>query len=376
MRIDDLPTPALLLDLDILTRNIERMAAKAAKLGVRLRPHIKTHKCIEIARRQQAAGATGITVSTLAEAAAFSAGGFSDITYAVPLEPGKIVPALALAGELDLGLTVDDLGIAAALGAAASQRKLSVAVWVKVDAGYHRTGVDAAGAEVVELVRFLASAGAALHFAGLLTHAGHAYQAKSPTEIKFIIGEEQRIMGTLVDRLTAAGLKVPAVSIGSTPSLALTQTVSGVDEIRPGNYVFYDRTQLLLGSCTLPDCAVTVLASVVSSQPHLDHAVMDAGALALSHDPGPVHLDPEPNRGVVLTTGDNRALHPSLRVVSVSQEHGIIRGPKPGDVSSLQPGDRLMILPNHSCLTAPLFDNYYIVQSGQVVDQWPVIRTR
>ncbi len=376
MRLDDLPTPALLLDLDILTRNILRMADKATSLGVRLRPHIKTHKCIEIARLQQTAGAVGITVSTLAEAAAFGAGGFKDITYAVPLEPGKILPALALAGELDLGLTVDDLGTAAALGAATTQQKQSVAVWVKVDAGYHRTGVDPAGAEVLELVRFLASTGPVLRFAGLLSHAGHAYQAESPTEIKFIIGEEQRILGTLVDRLGAAGLTVPAVSIGSTPSLALTQTVSGVDEIRPGNYVFYDRTQLLLGSCTLRDCAVTVLASVVSCPSHLDHAVVDAGALALSHDPGPVHLAPEANRGVVLTNGENRALHPSFRVASVSQEHGIIRGRKAGDVSSLQPGDRLTILPNHSCLTAPLFDTYYIVQAGQVVDQWPVIRTR
>ena len=374
MHVNDIPTPAMLIDIDVLTANIVAMAAKAKKLGVRLRPHIKTHKSVHIARLQREHGAIGITVSTLAEAEAFAAAGFDDITYAVPLEPGKVARALALAETITLALTVDSLDAADYLQERSAAKGLNVPVWLKVDAGYHRTGVDPNSTAAVALAKFLSDA-AGLHFAGLLTHAGHAYQAKSTTEIRLIVGEEQRIMGAFAERLAKQGITVPAVSVGSTPALAFTSELRGIDEIRPGNYVFHDRTQLLLGSCELHNCAARIATSVISVQPGIGHAVIDAGALALSHDPGPTHLGIPPSRGALFDLG-GRQLDPSLMVDSVSQEHGIIRGKRPGDVEPLKIGDRLEILPNHSCLAAPLYDTYYVVRGDEVVDQWPIMRRR
>ena len=374
MHVNDIPTPAMLIDLDVLTANIIAMADKAKKLGVRLRPHIKTHKCFNIARLQMEHGAAGITVSTLAEAEAFAAEGFSDITYAFVLEPGKTARAVELGKSITLGLVLDDLGAARYLQEAAHAAGLNMPAWLKVDAGYHRTGVDPRSGEAVELAKFL-SAAPGLQFAGLLTHAGHAYSSKSTTEIRFIVGEEQRIMGVFAERLAKQGITVPAVSIGSTPSIAFTTGLQGIDEIRPGNYVFHDRTQLLLGSCELGNCAARILTSVISVQPGAGHAVIDAGALALSHDPGPTHLGLPASRGALFDLG-GKQLDRSLMVDTVSQEHGFVRGQNPADVELLKMGERLEILPNHSCLAAPLFDTYYIVRGDDVVDQWPVMRRR
>ena len=374
MHVNDIPTPAMLIDLDILTANIEAMSRKANQLGVRLRPHIKTHKCFHIARMQMEHGAAGITVSTLAEAEAFAAEGFSDITYAVVLEPGKTARAVELAQSITLSLTLDNLDAAQYLQEAAHAAGLNIPVWLKVDAGYHRTGIDPRSAEAVDLAKFLQAA-AGLDFAGLLSHAGHAYYAKSTTEIRFIVGDEQRVMGAFGERLAKQGIPVPAVSIGSTPSLAFTTELHGIHEIRPGNYVFHDRTQLLLGSCQLPDCAARILTSIISMQPGAGHAVIDAGALALSHDPGPTHLGVPPSRGAIFDLGGQQ-LDPSLMVDAVSQEHGFVRGQSPADVEPLKIGERLEVLPNHSCLAAPLFDTYYIVRGDDVIEQWPVMRRR
>ena len=411
----DLLTPALLLDRAVLERNLAAMAAKARSLGVRLRPHIKTHKCLEIAWLQRAAGAEGITVATLAEARSFADSGFDDITHAFPLDQGKIGPALKLARELalrrssgqalrqssgqalrrspgqalrqssgqalrqssgqGLRLTLDDLAVAQALEQAAADRDQEVHVWLKVDCGYHRAGMDPDSVAAFELVRYLHNA-PHLTFDGLLTHAGHGYKAASRQEMRAIAAQERDVMTEFATRLRAANLAVPTVSIGSTPTLSVEQDLPGIDEIRPGNYVFYDRTQAALGSCQLTDCAVTVLTTVVSHQPGRHQVVVDAGALALSHDPGPVHLDEQPVKGVVLTDAAHLTVHPTLRVVALSQEHGIIQGAGATDLEGLEVGTQLRILPNHACLTAALFDEYKVVQGGQVVDRWKIQRQR
>lgn len=387
----DLLTPALLLDRAVLERNLAAMAAKARSLGVRLRPHIKTHKCLEIAWLQRAGGAEGITVATLAEARSFADSGFDDITHAFPLDQGKIGPALKLARELALRqssgqalrqssgqalrLTLDDLAVAQALEQAAADRDQEVHVWLKVDCGYHRAGMDPDSVAAFELVRYLHNA-PHLIFDGLLTHAGHGYKAASRQEMRAIAAQERDVMTEFAARLRAANLAVPTVSIGSTPTLSVEQDLPGIDEIRPGNYVFYDRTQAALGSCQLTDCAVTVLTTVVSHQPGRHQVVVDAGALALSHDPGPVHLDEQPVKGVVLTDAAHLTVHPTLRVVALSQEHGIIQGAGATDLEGLDVGTQLRILPNHACLTAALFDEYKVVQGGQVVDRWKIQRQR
>jgi len=375
MNIYDLPTPVLLLDLDILQRNLDTIAGKARFLGVALRPHIKTHKCLEIARIQQELGARGITVSTLAEAEIFANASFNDITYAFPLDSGKITQTLNLAEKATLRLTVDDPATAETLETAAADRDQSVPVWLKVDCGYHRAGVDPTSDYALQLARFLYEA-SHLRFNGLLTHAGHAYKVTSREELLNIANQERDVTVAFAERLRTKGIAVPAVSVGSTPTMSVVEHLEGVQEMRPGNYVFHDRTQVALGSCAIADCAVTVLTAVVSHQPGSSHVVIDAGALALSHDPGPVQLDSAPGKGAVVVETNPLAVHPSLRVVSISQEHGIIQGTGPEDLAGLEVGSRMRILPNHACLTVALFDEYAVVKGEEVVYHWKIRRDR
>lgn len=363
MRIADLPTPALLLDLDRLEANLARMAERAAALGVALRPHIKTHKCVEIGERQRALGARGITVSTLHEARVFAEHGFDDMTWAFPAIPSRLEEARAIAGRTALGLVVDGPEVVDALERLAHP----FAVWLKVDCGYHRAGVDPGSDRAVELARRLHGS-PALRFAGLLTHSGDAYHAYAPDARAEAAERERRVMVDVAARLRAAGIPVPCVSVGSTPAVTAARRLDGVNEVRPGNYAFYDYTQSVLGSCAVRDCAVTVLAGVVSSQPGATHSVIDAGALALSKDTGPEH-GPHATMGELFADYARGTLDPERRVVSLSQEHGIVN-------ARLPVGERLRILPNHSCLTVACFDEYYVVREEVVIDRWKIWRGR
>jgi D-serine deaminase-like pyridoxal phosphate-dependent protein len=361
--ITQLPTPALLLDLDVLEANLRRMADHVGALGVALRPHVKTHKCVEVARLQRDGGARGITVSTLAEAQVFARHGFDDITWAMPVSLARLDEACELATQLRLRLVVDSREAIDAL----DRREHPFHVWLKVDSGYHRCGVDPHSAEAVELAHRLAHA-QRLAFDGLLTHSGHAYQGRSRDEITAVAEEERRLMVELADRLRADGIPVEGVSVGSTPAMAVVERLDGVTEARPGNYAFYDYSQVVLGSCSLHDCALTVLASVISSQPGSNHAVVDAGALALSKDTGPADA-PRPTMGEIFKDYTARTLRPDARVVTVTQEHGIVTAPLPV-------GTAVRILPNHSCLTAACFDEYHVVRGDEVVDRWHIWRAR
>lgn len=363
MQLDDLPTPALLLDLGRLEGNIARMAARTQALGVRLRPHVKTHKCLEIAERQRAAGAVGITVSTVYEARTFAEHGFDDITWAFPLVPSRLPEAVQLSAHCRLGLVVDSPEAVAALRT--SGRPLDA--WLKVDCGYHRAGVDPADPASVGLARDLHDT-PAIRFRGILSHSGHAYHGHTRHEIEAAANEERELMTTFAAKLRAADVPVPDVSVGSTPAMAVVRDLTGVTEVRSGNYVFYDYTQLALGSCGPGDCAVTVLATVVSGRRGASFSVIDAGALALSKDRGPEHLDRHTMGELVADYATGR-LDPARRVVSVSQEHGVVNAP-------LAVGSRVRILPNHSCLTAAQFDTYQVVRDDEVVDCWKIWRGR
>jgi len=270
---------------------------------------------------------------------------------------------------------VDDLTTAEALETAAAGRDQAIPVWLKVDCGYHRAGVDPASDYAVQLARFLHKI-PHLVFNGLLTHAGHAYKVTSREELLNIADQERDVTVAFAERLRTEGIAVPAVSVGSTPTMSVVQHLEGVQEMRPGNYVFHDRTQVALGSCDIADCAVTVLTAVVSRQPGSSHVVVDAGALALSHDPGPVQLDSVPGMGAVVVETNPLAIHPSLLVVSISQEHGIIQGTAPEDLAGLKVGSRVRILPNHACLTVALFDEYAVLRGEEVVDHWKIRRDR
>jgi D-serine deaminase-like pyridoxal phosphate-dependent protein len=355
-RLEDLPTPALLLDLDRLDANLEWMAQRAHQLGVSLRPHIKTHKCIEIAQRQVDLGARGLTVSTLYEARLFADHGFSDLTWAFPLVPGRQREAVDLAGRVDLGLTIDSPEALDALEATGRPLR----VLIKVDCGYHRAGVDPEGPEVVELTQRI-TASPRLAFGGLLTHSGHAYKEDRLT----VARQERDVMVRCAERLRATGFDVPVLSVGSTPAMTAVDSLEGIDEMRPGNYAFYDGTQVVLGSCAARDCAVTVLTSVVSSPAGGDHSVVDAGALSMSQDPG----RGDSGFGRVFADYESGSLHPEIRLKSLSQEHGIVSG-RP------EVGTYLRVLPNHSCLTVAQFDEYQVVRGDDVIDRWKVWRGR
>jgi D-serine deaminase-like pyridoxal phosphate-dependent protein len=378
MIIDELPTPALLLDLDILEANLKRMQDRANEFQVALRPHIKTHKCVELAKRQQALGAKGITVSTLYEAEVFAAAGFNDITWAFPLPPVHMPRAIELANKITFRLVLDNLDTYAMLAKLAFRSAQPLHVWVKVDCGYHRAGIDPASSVSEDLVRAVANS-KMLRFDGLMTHAGHSYSAKSKEEIIEIAEQERSIPVDFAQWLRGNNIAVPAISIGSTPTATLAKKLDGVAEIRPGAYVFNDYTQVQLGVCSISNCALSVLASIVSHQPGALHFITDAGALALSKDLGPIHLSNDMGMGTLYEDYNRKRMyaHIDVHIQSISQEHGKIVVDKTLNIEGqFNIGERVRILEHHCCLTAANFDHYYVVRGEEVIDQWKILRGR
>jgi D-serine deaminase-like pyridoxal phosphate-dependent protein len=370
MWYQELSTPAAVVDLQVLTRNATAMTDRINRLGARLRPHIKTHKCAEIARLQVPDQGVGITVSTLAEARFFAGAGFNDITYAVPIAPGRIAEAVELADQVDrLHLLIDSRYTVREAERCARERQTRLPMLLKVDCGGGRAGVDPDSPSSLALAEQIHGS-SWLELDGILTHAGHAYSCHDRQEIVCVARQERQVMVDFADKLAGNGITVPTISIGSTPTMALCEDLGGINEVRPGNYVFYDVYQAAIGVCSLADIALSVIVTVVGAYPERNQVVIDAGALALSKDPGPVHVDPECGFGVVLQTDGAET---GLRVTSLSQEHGAIRC-SPRQAEELQPGTLLRVLPNHSCLTAAMFDRYHILDRGQITDIWRPVR--
>jgi D-serine deaminase-like pyridoxal phosphate-dependent protein len=357
MRLDDLPTPALVVDLDRLENNIQTMAKHASRLGVRLRPHVKTHKCLQIGRMQLAAGASGITVSTIDEARAFADAGFDDITWAFPLIPSRCAEAVEIARRVELGVLVDSTEAIGWLAATGFPFK----TWIKVDCGYGRAGAQPNLPTLGPLVKAIETAG--LRFAGLLSHSGNAYDANTAALRAEVTAGERDTMVAVSGELAGAGFAVPDLSTGSTPGTTAADSLEGVTEVRPGNYAFFDRDQLALGSCTETDVALSVISTVVSRAEH--HSICDAGALVLSKDPGP----DDRSMGDVWSDYDGGRLEADLRVTGLSQEHGKLSAPVPL-------GTRLRIMPNHSCLTAACFSSMYAVRGDHVEETWKIWNSR
>jgi D-serine deaminase-like pyridoxal phosphate-dependent protein len=372
----DIPTPALLLDRIVLERNIIAMADKTARLGARLRPHVKTHKCLEVGRLQRRHGAAGITVSTIVEARDFADHGFDDITWAVPLPLSRLDEVVALARRVTLRVTVESVEAVEAVARVAKAAGIRMHAWLEVDCGYHRSGVDPVLPASAVLARRLAQS-EQLTFDGLLTHAGHSYSAPDAAARARVAKQEREVTTAFAERLRADGVPVPAVSIGSTPSMAAMDSLAGVDEVRPGNYVFYDWMQSAAGVCAPGDVAVSVLTTVISHQDALPHAIVDAGALALSKDPGPGDAALRRGLGPVYAGLAGAALDPRVNISHVSQEHGFLEGPEAADVRGrFRVGDRVRVMPNHSCLTAAMFDEYWVVEDERVMDRWKIWRGR
>jgi D-serine deaminase-like pyridoxal phosphate-dependent protein len=369
--LQTIKTPSLLLDVERVRRNAERMSARMKSFGASLRPHVKTHKCVEVARIQTEGHAGGITVSTLAEARAFAAHGFRDITYAVPVEPGKFDETIELAKRCErFSLITDDREIPRQLGESARRVGVTLDLFLKVDCGYHRCGVEPDRPEALEIPRAINDA-PNLRFAGILTHAGHSYHARSREELLAVASHERDLMTEFAARLRADGVEVPCVSVGSTPTMTHVEHLAGVDEARPGNYIFFDAFQATLGSCGFGDCALTVLASVVHRDRVRRKVVLDAGAIALSKDRGAVEFDEGCGYGRVL---DLEGSDMGLRVGSLSQEHGEVFVEDEAMLERLPVGARVRVLANHSCLTAAQHSHYNVLEGGSIVDRWEIQR--
>jgi D-serine deaminase-like pyridoxal phosphate-dependent protein len=364
--VNDIPTPAFLVDRNIVGQNCSRMRAKAQASGVAFRPHVKTHKTIEIGRMQHGGGIGPITVSTMAEAEFFANAGFVDITYAMPIAPEKLARAAALAARIErLNILIDSAAALHAVEAFCASSGVVFDVFLKVDCGYHRAGVDPDDPDSARLAIAM-SRSPAVHFQGLLTHAGHSYNAHDVDEIRRIAAEETSSLTRFRALIANEGLSGLTRSIGSTPTTSVVETFAETDEVRPGNYVFFDAFQSTLGSCAREDVAVSVLATVVGSYPERGAAIIDAGALALSKDTSPDHLDPNFGFGLVC----DASLNPlDAHLVALSQEHGKLKMSAPPPV-----GTRLRIVPNHSCLTAAMYDRYYVLAGDAIVDEWRPVR--
>jgi D-serine deaminase-like pyridoxal phosphate-dependent protein len=347
--LDELPTPAILVDLDVLERNVQRMAARAKAAGVRLRPHAKTHKSVVIGAMQRAAGAAGLSLAKTSEAEVFVTAGFDDLFLAFPVvgaDKGRRLLDLSERARIAVG--VDSVEGGQTLAGIFHQAGRKLDVLIKVDVGLHRVGV--APEHALDLARAITDV-PGLRLRGIFTHAGHGYLAESQDGVQKVAQDEGETLGRVAAELRAAGIPVEEVSVGSTPTAARAMTVPGVTECRPGNYVFNDASQVNLGTCAIEDCALTILATVVSV-PTRDRAVVDAGSKTLSSD----ILRPRPG-------GHGWVLGRKSRLQRLSEEHGAIDVEK-GEVFRV--GERVRILPNHTCVVANLHDRLLGVRGDRV----------
>jgi D-serine deaminase-like pyridoxal phosphate-dependent protein len=358
--IDDLDTPAVLVDLDRLERNIRDMARLAADARVGLRPHTKSHKTAGIARRQLAAGAAGITVAKLDEAEAYLEQGVTDIFVANEVAGNqKWTRTAALQERGAVAVGVDGVETASGLSDAASARGVQVPVLIEIDTGLHRAGLSP-GEGVADLAeRIAAMRGVTLR--GVFTHAGHAYAAHDLEEVRRIAHAEARGVLDSAAAIRARGMSCAVVSVGSTPTICAAGAQPGITEIRPGNYVFFDRLQVGLGVTTRDMCSQTVLATVIS-RPVADRLVVDAGSKTFALDRGA--------HGLETVAGFGEDVDHGLVLERLSEEHGVITTPAPAAIGV---GSRLRFLTNHACTVANLAEVLYGVRNAVVEEVFAVM---
>ena len=365
MTLTQLRTPCVLVDRGRMERNLGRMQAAANGRGLRLRPHAKTHKSIELAKRQVAGGAVGICCAKLGEAEVFADAGVEDIRLPYPLNPVNAERVIDLLDRTRLSFIVDNMDVARAWSDVMRREEREVDVLVKVDVGFHRCGIDPAREDAAD---FIARVGGlpGLRLRGILSHAGHAYGAMTEDALRSIAEDEARTMQDLAATVRARGVDVEEVSVGATPPVRFTLEQDGITEVRPGNYIYFDRTQVSLGAAAWDDCALTVLARVVS-KPADDRLILDSGSKTLTNDLAR-GFAPAPGYGTVLeSTGGEQEPDGRLVIERLSEEHANLRveaGSHP-----LESGDLVRIVPNHSCVVSNLVDSAWIMDGEQVVDR-------
>ena len=370
-----LATPALLLDKDRLDRNLIRLSSRMAGRGVVLRPHMKTAKSIDVARRVYRSGPGPITVSTLAEAEYFAHHGFKDITYAVGLAPHTAERAMRLReAGIDLKVLLDSPEQATMLGAAGRAAGVMPSAFIEIDCDGHRGGLAPIGPKLIGVAAAMAEVGVKL--AGILTHAGESYSLRTPEALVAAAENERAVAVAAAETLRAAGHECPVVSVGSTPTAHFAEDLTGVTEMRAGVYMFFDLVMHDVGVCATDDIAISVLATVIGTKPEKGWILVDAGWMALSRDRGTAAQRVDQGYGLVCDVSGK--IYPDLIVAQASQEHGIlaIRSGSAQALPDLSIGTKVRILPNHACATASQHELYNIVSAGSDVieAQWPRIR--
>jgi len=348
-------TPHLLLDLPKVHRNIDRLRSHITTLGSTLRPHVKTAKSVDVAKLLFD-GTTGpITVSTLHEAEAFAANGFTDIVYAVGISPDKLDRVRALRAQgVDLVVLLDSVEQA---------RFTDVPALIEIDCDGHRGGVDATSPELTTIATVLGD-----NLRGVLTHAGESYYCYTEDSLVAAAEHERATAVQAAETLRAQGFPTPVVSIGSTPTAHFAQDLTGITEVRAGNFVFFDLVMAGIGVCTLDDLALSVVTTVIGHKHDKGWILTDAGWMATSRDRGTAAQPTDQGYGLVTT--ETGTLIPDLLMTGASQEHGVLslREGSTEPLPNLPVGTRLRILPNHACATAAQHTHYHLTTSTTT---WP-----
>jgi len=354
MRVSELDTPALLVDLDRLEANLDRMAHLARAADLQLRPHTKTHKTPQIAQMQLDRGAVGITVAKVGEAEVMAEAGIEDIFVANQVVGGsKIERLVELARRARISVGVDSVEVAAPLSMAFAHQGLRLSVLLEVDTGLRRCGVSPEAA--MELARHVNTL-PGLNLAGIFTYAGHVYASRNDNEVAGVAAYECRTLSDVARRIAPIVGPNLRISGGSTPTARHYTAECGLTEIRPGSYVFNDRIQIDRWSAKPQDCALTVLSSVVST-PQPGRAILDAGSKALGADTAHESV------GHGMLKEDNEAV-----IARVNEEHGFLDLARAS--IRLRVGDKVEVIPNHCCVVANLFDEMAAVRGGEVAETW------
>ncbi len=377
MSLEKVETPATVIDLPRMMRNIERMQQHLTRLGVKFRPHVKTSKCEQVWKAQANAGASGITVSTLLEAEQFFAAGERDILYAVSIIPSKLERALALRRKgCDLKLIVDNVQAAMAVAEFGRAHGETFEVWIEIDTDGHRSGIQPEDALLLSVGRALHENGVRL--GGVITHAGSSYELNTPEALAALAEQERVGCVRAAQRLRDAGLPCETVSVGSTPTALAAQRLDGVTEVRAGVYVFFDLVMHNVGVCKIDDIALSVLTTVIGHQADKGWVIVDAGWMAMSRDRGTSKQSRDYGYGQVC--GLDGTVLAGYQMVGANQEHGIVALAEKGltdavdqrDIAERFPiGTKMRILPNHACATGAQYPAYQALQANSEVTEWP-----
>jgi len=372
--LTSLETPALVLDAERMQANARMMQERAISLGVALRPHVKTAKCLEVAQAACGGMPGPITVSTLKEAEQFFAAGYTDILYAVGIAPGKLahVARLRRAG-CDLKILVDNAALAQAVAQARLTEAVDLPTLLEIDSDRHRSGLKPDDPALLAVASQLRDGGVTV--AGVLTHAGESYNCRSRAEIEAMAEQERAACVQAAENLRAAGHACPIVSVGSTPTARYVRNLDGVTELRAGVYIFFDLVMAGLGVCTLDEIALSVLVTVLGHQADRGWLLTDGGWMAMSRDRGTARQAVDQGYGLVCDLAGQPIA--GLQMRDANQEHGILAFDTPQGARDLQAefpvGTMLRILPNHACSTGAQHSAYQVVRgaSTHIEAIWP-----